>query len=92
MKPLPAPLTQMDDWIYVWRVWRSRPELDRNHLEASSILADSRDAELMFRAEWPCPTNRNCQRKRSMFQYGRDPLDLWRRCAGCGNIWRITPP
>jgi len=53
MKPfLSAPLTQMDDWIYVWRVWRSGHELDRNHLEASSILADRRDAQLMYKAQF----------------------------------------
>jgi hypothetical protein len=50
MKPrlLSAPLTQIDDYIKTWLVWRSRPELDRDHLDVSDILADRRDADLML--------------------------------------------
>lgn len=52
MKPLlPAPLTQMD--IYIWRriercEGRRYGEVNGDHFSASAILADRRDAELML--------------------------------------------
>lgn len=87
MKPLPpAPPTKEDGliwehWVYRWADGDQWFEARRYDSES-----DRRDAELMWRAMWPCPA---CGRQtRQTFAYQVDWL--WRRCR-CGNIWAIEP-
>lgn len=87
MKPLPiAPATEEDEAIW-WRVTRGTFPFDA--VMCSALVnpdSDRRDAELMWRAMWPCPA---CGRQtRQTFAYQVDWL--WRLCR-CGNIWAIEP-
>jgi hypothetical protein len=86
MKPLPVALLTPDDARIWLRVAASiDPEYETTPA-SSARKADRRDAELMWRAMWPCPA---CGRQtRNTFAYQVDWL--WRRCR-CGNIWAIEP-
>jgi hypothetical protein len=88
MKPLQsAPLTDEDKAILLLAGLRQGGSIfDTIYLRKRYAWADRRDAELMWRAMWPCPA---CGRQtRNTFAYQVDWL--WRRCR-CGNIWAISP-